>query len=96
MRLIDSLHPFLICHLNFLLLFHRLTSKLQYKLFLLDYPNNNYIPFAYYKTDDNVWHTRPDDPKYTKLYDISSVYDGDPDNLEADAYCADSDNVLGV
>lgn len=61
-----------------------------------DYPNNNYIPFAYYKTDDNVWHTRPNDPKYTKQYDISSVYDGDPDKLEANAYCADSANVEGV
>ena len=59
-----------------------------------DFPNNNYIPYAYYKVD-NTWYTRPNDPKYTKRYDISSIYDGDPNNLENEAYCSDSDNVQG-
>lgn len=56
------------------------------------YPNSNYIPFKYYK-EDNVWKTRPDDPKYIKLYDISSIYDGNYNKLKSEAYCQDSDEV---
>jgi hypothetical protein len=59
---------------------------------ITDYPNNDYIPFTYYKVGDN-WRTRPNTDRYTKLYDISSVYDGDPTKLEPTAYCKDSDNV---
>lgn len=62
---------------------------------ITDFPNNNYIPFQYYK-EGNTWYTRPNNPKYTKQYDISSIYDGDPNKLENDAYCADSANVEGV
>ena len=61
---------------------------------ITNYPNPEYIPFTYYKKD-GVWYTRPDDPKYTKQYDISSIYDGDYGKLEANAYCEDSDNVQG-
>lgn len=61
---------------------------------ITQYPNSNYIPFAYYKDlDTGEWKTRPDDPKYTKLYDISSIYDGNPANLEQSAYCQDSEDV---
>lgn len=57
-----------------------------------EFPNNNYIPFTYYK-EDGIWKTRENSSVYTKQYDISSIYDGISTKLEGSAYCRDIEVV---
>lgn len=58
--------------------------------------NSNYIPFKYYK-EGNEWYERDDnDLRCTSQYDLSNIYDGNPEHIVSNVYCKDMQRVTSV